>query len=122
MLSLSLSNFQNYNREQTLAFFLILLAIFKKSLLPSSSSMASPSKLPISQETPIDHPPPGIASSHPDPASSPLSDSINALFNTEKADLVEDSLTSIGRKRDRDGDEATDGTPRAQHHRSTRNP
>ena len=52
-----------------------------------------------------------ITSTHPDLVSPPLSDSIDALFNAEKADMVEDSLTSIGRKRGRGGDE-TSGVPR----------
>jgi hypothetical protein len=43
-------------------------------------------------------------STHPDPALRLQSDSIDALFNTEKADVVEDSLTSERRKRGREGD------------------
>ena len=60
--------------------------------------MASPSKIPTSQEIITEQNPSMIASTHPDPASPPLSESIDALFNTEKANMVEDSLTSIGRK------------------------
>ena len=59
---------------------------------------------------------------HPDPASSPQSDSIDALFNMEKGDVEEDSITSEKRKRGREGDGVVDETPRAQHRRSARNP
>jgi hypothetical protein len=36
--------------------------------------------------------------------------------------MVEDFLTSIGRKRSRGGDETSEGTPRTQRRRSMRNP
>ena len=81
--------------------------------------MASPSKLSTSQEIFTDQNPSVIASTRPDLASPPLSDGIDALFNSEKADLVEDSLTSIERKQNWGGDEATDGTPRTHRRRST---
>ena len=81
--------------------------------------MASLSRLPISQEISAKQNPHTMASTHPDPASPPLSNSIDALFNTEKADMVEDSLTSIVRKRSRGGDETSEGTPLAQHRRFT---
>jgi hypothetical protein len=75
--------------------------------------MASPSK---QENAPEQNPSTIVNSVHPDPASSPQSDSIDALFHTEKADAVEDSLTS-GR-----GKRATNDTPQAQRRRSTRNP
>ena len=57
--------------------------------------MASPSQIPTSQEIAIEQNPSMVAvSTHPDPVSPHQSDSIDALFNTEKADVVEDSLTS----------------------------
>ena len=75
--------------------------------------MASPSKLSTAQEIATEQNPSAIVTStHHDPVSPPQSDSIDALFNTEKADAVEDSLTSERRKRDREDDEAIDDTLR----------
>jgi hypothetical protein len=60
--------------------------------------MASSSQLPTSQEIANEQNPSTAANPiHPDPASSPQSDSIDALFSTEAADAVVDSLTSEGR-------------------------
>ena len=81
--------------------------------------MASPSQIPTSQEIAAEQNPPTAANPiHPDPASPPQSDSIDALFNMEKGDVEEDSLTSEKRKRGREGDGVADGTPRAQRRRS----
>ena len=61
--------------------------------------MASPSKLPTSHELAIEQNPSTAATSvHPDPVSPHQSDSIDALFNMETADVVEDSLTSEKKK------------------------
>ena len=123
-----LSYFQTFklfriNREQKLLpSFSFSLRPSRNLFSPSFSSMASPSQIPSSQEITAEQNPPVVTSTHPDPASPPLSDSIDALFNTEKADSVADSLTSKGRKRDRDVNEVTNGTSRAQRRRSTRNP
>ena len=85
--------------------------------------MESPSKLPaISKENPADKtlldPTPLL----PNPASPNPSDSLDALFNMEKADLREVSPTLVRKKQGRDGDDVASDIPRTQHHCSTRNP
>ena len=85
--------------------------------------MASPSQIPTSQDIATEQiPSTTTVFTHPDPVSPHQSDSIDALFNTEKADVLEDSLTSKRGKQGREGDGVTDDTPRAQRHCSTRNP
>ena len=59
---------------------------------------------------------------HPNPASPPQSDSIDALFSMEAADVVVDSLMSEGKKRGREGDAVVEETPQVQRRRFTRNP
>ena len=68
--------------------------------------MASPSK----QENATEQNP-TVMATHTDPVSPPQSDSIDALFNMEKADVVEDSLTSERRKWGREEDGVADNTP-----------
>ena len=85
--------------------------------------MASPSKLPTFQENAAEQNPLAMeTSTYPDPVSPPQFDSIYALFNMEKGDVEEDSLTLEKRKRAREGDSFTDEAPRAQCRRSTRTP
>ena len=85
--------------------------------------MASLSRLPTFQENAAEQNPLAMATStYLDPVSPPQSDSNDALFNMEKGDVEEDSLTSEKRKRGREGDEVADETPQAQRRRSTRNP
>ena len=74
--------------------------------------MASSSKLPItSQETSADQTHPEPVPLHPAPASPNPSDSLDALFHTEKADSGEGSLTSKGKKWGRDDGDAASDTP-----------
>ena len=85
--------------------------------------MASSSQLPFSQEKLNEQNPSTVANpTHPDPASPPQSDSIDALFSTEAADAVADSLTSEKKKRGRAGDEVAEENLRAKRRRSARNP
>jgi hypothetical protein len=85
--------------------------------------MASSSQLPSSQEKLDEQNPSTVANpTRPDPASPPQSDSIDALFSTEAADAVADSLTSEKKKRGREGDEVAEENLRAQRRRSARNP
>jgi hypothetical protein len=89
------------------------------SSFSSFSSMAYTSRLPSSQEN-VAEQNPSIAANpiHPDPASPPQSDSIDALFNMEAADVVVDSPALERKKRGREGDGATVDTPLAQRRRS----
>ena len=81
--------------------------------------MASSSQLPTPQENANgQNPSTAVNPIHPDPASSPQSDSIDALFSMEAADTVVDSPISESKKRGREGDEVAEETPRAQRRRS----
>ena len=85
--------------------------------------MASSSQLPTSPEKLNDQNPSTAGNPiHPDPASSPQSNSIDAPFSTEAVDAVVDSLMSEGKKRGREGDAVVEETPQVQRRRFTRNP
>ncbi|KAK4859267.1 hypothetical protein QYF36_002441 [Acer negundo] len=90
-------------------------------LLPSL--ITSPSKLlATNQEQTLDIPLPDPAFLYPTPASPTPSDSLDALLNIEKTDLEEDSLSSRGKKRGRDGGDTASDTLQTQRRRSTKNP
>ena len=85
--------------------------------------MASSSQLPSSPEQLDERNPSTVANpTRPDPASSPQSDSIDALFSMEAADAVVDSPTSEKKKRGREEDGVASDPPMTQRRRFTRNP
>ena len=99
LLTFELSDFQNQSKTKT-----AVLSSFSPFQLPGNLpffflSMASPSQIPTSLEIAAEqNPSTAVDSTRPDPASSPQSDSIDALFSVEAADAVVDSPTSEEKK------------------------